>query len=158
MKIKLKYTKFQIIAEIIAIFSLIGMFVYPFIMWGDMPDKIPMHYNGAGEITRLGSKYELIILSIVGVFLYLLITVVMFFPSIWNVPVTVTDKNKDRVYGCIRSMIVLLKAEIMASFLYLIYNSIQAQPLSSDFLQIELTTIFGTLIFYIIRLIKVSKE
>jgi len=158
MKIKLKYTKFQIVAEIIAIFTLTGMFVYPFIMWGDMPDKIPMHYNGIGEITRWGSKYELITLSFVGVFLYFTITVVMLFPSIWNVPVTVTDKNRDRVYGCIRSMIVLLKAEIMASFLYLIYNSIQAQPLSSDFLQIELTTIFGTLIFFIIRLIKVSKK
>jgi uncharacterized membrane protein len=158
MKIKLKYTKFQVVAEIIAILILIGMIVYPIIMWGNMPDKIPMHYNAIGEINRWGSKYELFNLSFVGVFLYLMLTVVMFFPSSWNIPVTVTDKNRERVYGCIRSMVVLLKAEVMASFLYLTYNNIQAQPLSTDYLQIVLTTIFGTLIFFIIRLIKVSKK
>jgi uncharacterized membrane protein len=158
MKIKFKYSRFQIAIEIIALLILVGMFVYPMVMWGSMPDKLPMHYNGAGEINRWGSKYEIIILPFISVFLYLLLTIVVFFPSSWNIPVTVTDRNRDKVYRCLRSMVVLMKAEVMAAFFYITYNTIQVKPLSSDFLQIELTAIFGTIIFFIIRLIRVSKK
>ena len=53
---------------------LAGMFLGLFVFWGRIPDQIPGHYNGAGEIDRWGSKFELLILPVVGVFMYLFIS------------------------------------------------------------------------------------
>lgn len=39
---------------------LVSLFVHPFI-----PSKIPMHYNSAGEITRWGGSWELILMGLV---------------------------------------------------------------------------------------------
>ena len=36
--------------------------VYLAIIWNDLPEKVPMHYNLKGEIDRYGSKSDLLIL------------------------------------------------------------------------------------------------
>jgi uncharacterized membrane protein len=157
-KLKLKYTKFQIVMEIISLLILIGMFLLILIRWGELPDKIPGHYNYKGEIDRWGNKSEIITVPIISFFLYLLLTITVRFPSIWNVPVQVTDKNKELVYGCIKSMVIMLKAEVMTNFFFLTYNDIETKPLSSDYLQVILTVVFGTLIFFILRMVRLSKR
>lgn len=32
-----------------------------------LPDTIPMHYNFAGEVDRMGSKYEVLVIAVIGV-------------------------------------------------------------------------------------------
>ena len=157
MKGKFKYTKFQIVVEFIALFILLAMFVYPILVWNTIPDQIPGHYNGVGEIDRWGDKKELLIIPIISIGPYLLLTAVVHYPSAWNIPVTVTQKNIAKVGQCIRSMVILMKAEVMLLFFYLTYHGIQAKPLSPYFLSVVLTVIFGTLLFFFIRLYKVSK-
>ncbi|WP_312024042.1 DUF1648 domain-containing protein, partial [Lysinibacillus sp. D4A3_S15] len=39
---------------------------YIAVMWGKLPDEIPVHFNGMGEVDRWGSKIELIILPFIG--------------------------------------------------------------------------------------------
>ena len=39
-------------------------FIYLALVWGDLPDKVPMHWNLKGEIDRYGSKNELWILPV----------------------------------------------------------------------------------------------
>lgn len=157
MKIKLKHTKFQMIVEAVTVLLLIGMVIYPLVVWKSIPDRIPMHYNFAGEINRWGDKKELIALPIIGVVLYAMLTAVIQFPAIWNIPVTVTDTNSKKVYGCLKSMLIVIKAEMMAVFFYLSYHGTQVRPLSASFTQITLFTVFGTLIFYIIKVVRISK-
>jgi uncharacterized membrane protein len=158
MNIKLKHTKFQSILEIITLLILIGMFVYVLLRWNEVPDQIPGHYNASGEIDRWGNKGELFILPFVSAGMYLFLSVIMFFPSAWNVPVTVTRENTNKVYGCILTMMILIKAELMANFLYLTYNGVEAKPLSPYYLIITLTAVFGTLIFFVIRLAIIAKK
>lgn len=64
----------QKILEGICFALLAGMFLGLLIFWGRIPDRIPGHYNGAGEIDRWGSKWELLILPVAGVFMYLLVS------------------------------------------------------------------------------------
>lgn len=157
MKIKLKYTKFQIALEIIAALIMIGMAAYLFLRWGDVPDKIPGHYNIAGEIDRWGDKSELIYLPVISFLLYLLITVVERFPSIWNVPVKTTDKNRDKVYGSLLNMILMMKIGMLAYFSYLNYNGIEAKPLSPLAPLVFLAITFGPIIYFVIKAVKLSK-
>lgn len=90
---KLKYTKMQTVFEIIGALLLAGMFAYVFLEWGRLPEKIPVHFNAAGEINRWGDKSEIFILPGVGMALYLLITLISHFPSSWNVPVESTEET-----------------------------------------------------------------
>lgn len=117
-----------------------------------------MHYNALGEIDSLGSKYQTLILPIISILLYIFITVVSFFPQIWNVPVQITDENKEVVYLSTKNLIILMKVEILTIFFYLNYHTVTAQPLSITFLPISMAIIFGTLIFFIVRTIRLGNE
>jgi uncharacterized membrane protein len=52
-------------------------FVYLIYIWNRLPEKVPMHWNGAGEIDRYGDKKELVavLLMLVGInyFVFLII-------------------------------------------------------------------------------------
>lgn len=60
----------QKIIEAVCAVLLLGMVLGPLLFWGRLPDQIPGHYNGAGEIDRWGDKWELLILPVFGFFMY----------------------------------------------------------------------------------------
>lgn len=144
--------------EIITAAILILMAVYLVAAWKSLPDKLPMHYNAAGEIDRWSSKRELILLPVIAVFVYGLITLVSAFPSSWNIPVKVTRENRKRVYQGIKSMLVFMKLEVMVLFAYLELEIIHLRELPGAFLGTVLLLIFGTLAYYMLRLNRISKK
>ena len=104
------------------------------------------------------NEYQTLILPAIGILLYTFITVVSFFPQMWNVPVQITEENKEAVYLSTRNLIIFMKVEILAIFFYLNYHTVTVQPLSVIFLPIFLIIIFGTLIFFIVRTIRLGNE
>ena len=154
---KLKHTKLQILLECVSVLILIAMFASLYFNWSNIPEQIPGHYNALGEIDRWGNKSELLLLPIISIMLYLLLTVVCFFPSIWNVPTQITDKNRKFVYSNLLTMMILLKASILITFFYLNYNSMQAKALPIYFLPIFIIVIFGIIIFFVMRTIRIAK-
>ncbi len=155
---KLKYTRLQIILEVIGILILAAMFIFLFLNWGSIPEKIPGHYNALGQVDRWGNKLELLILPIVSILLYLLLTIIGLFPSVWNVPVEVTDQNREIVYSNLKTMLILLKAVVLGIFFWLNYNSMHARPLPVYFLPVVLAVAFGTPIFFTIRVSRLVKK
>lgn len=152
----MKRNKYNVFADIICIILLIGVFIYLFVAWGGFPDKIPGHYNAAGEINRMGSKYELLITPVIGWLMYLGVSAIERFPQVWNTGVTVTEENKERVYRVIRNMVSTLKVIMVAVFVYLAINSSLSTPLPVWFTPTYIVLIFGTLLLFIIRLIIVK--
>lgn len=152
---KLKYTSFQKVLELITIIVLIGIWIYLIMSWGSLPDKIPAHYNGAGVVDRWGNKSEILLMPILSSVLYLLITVLCFFPSIWNVPVTITEENREFVYINLKTMAILIKMEMIIAFTYITYYEVKAQPLEILFLPLFLIIITVTLVYYIIKVCKI---
>lgn len=53
---------------------LAGMILGPALFWSRLPERIPGHYNGAGEVDRWGDKSELLILPVFGLLMYALLT------------------------------------------------------------------------------------
>jgi len=158
LTMKLKYTKLQLALEIIGLLFLVGMVVFIYTQWDQIPQRVPMHYNALGEIDSWGSKYQTLILPTISILLYIFMTVVSFFPQIWNVPVQITDENKEAVYLSTKNLIIFMKVEILAMFFYLNYHTVTAQPLSIIFLPIFMIIIFGTVIFFIVRTIRLGNE
>ena len=71
---KFSLTPPQKIMEGVCAAVLLGMVLGPILFWGRLPDQIPGHYSGAGEIDRWTGKWELFLVPVFSVILYLLLT------------------------------------------------------------------------------------
>lgn len=149
---KLKNSTFQTVLEIAALIGLLAMWVFLIKSWDGLPDKIPAHYNVAGEVDRWGSKAVILMLPIMGAVLYLLLTLIAFFPSAWNVPVQITERNRVFVYYNIKTLLIFMKLELVLCFAYITYCDITLTSLGIWFLPSFLIVLFGTIIFYIVKI------
>lgn len=133
---------------------LLGTAVFLVLYWKDIPQKVPMHFNAAGEIDRWGSKAELLILPVIAWLLYLLMTVVEQFPGAWNTGVKVTEENRERVYALLGHMLSTLKFLIMVMFVWITLWCALAKPLSVWFLPVVLGAVFGDMIYWLVRVFR----
>src|SRR5699024_2361135 len=69
-KLILPKTKIEWVWDIIGYTVFIAMVLFIIILWRELPEKVPAHFNGAGEVDRWGSRFELWILPLVGLFNY----------------------------------------------------------------------------------------
>jgi len=154
---KLKYTKTQIVIEAIGIIILLGMIIFVAAKWNNLPQQIPAHYNAEGVVDRWGGKSEMLFLPIVAVFLYGLITGASLFPKSWNMPTKVKDENKTEVYSCMKTMLIIMKVELLGVFFYITYKMSMQMALSEWFLPVFIVILFGTIVFFIVRTVELSK-
>jgi hypothetical protein len=117
-----------------------------------------MHYNISGNIDRYGDRGEILFLPILEIGLYLLLTVVTIFPKSWNIPVQVTETIREPVYRNLKTMLILMKLEIMMVFSYLLFQQIKADRVGVWFLPIFIVCLFGTMFYYIRKCKKLEKK
>lgn len=153
---KIKRGKFDIVLNMLCLIMLISTILFLIIIWSEIPDKIPMHYDFTGNIDRWGSKLEVIILPIITWIMYIFMTIIEKFPKVWNTGVEVTEENKERVYSTLLHLMSTIKFIVVCVFMYLTVQTALAFELSSWFLPIFLLLIFGDLFYWIWRLVKVK--
>lgn len=88
---------------------LLGSTIFVLVMWSQVPDQIPIHFNFKGEADAYGGKGALIGLIVLAWVLFISITVSIKFPNTWNMPVKVTAENRNRLYGITRCMLEIVK-------------------------------------------------
>ena len=154
---KFKYTKAQLVIETIGIIALLGMIVFVAFKWNNLPSQIPAHYNAQGAVDRWGGKNQILFLPVVSVFLYVLLSVVSFFPKSWNMPTKVTEENKTAVYNCMKTMIITMKAELVGVFFYITYQMANKATLAVWFLPAFLVVLIGTIILFTVRTVEKAK-
>lgn len=154
---KIKLSPMDILIEILSMFLLIGTTVYLAAVWTSVPEKIPMHYNFAGEIDRWGGKGELLFLLAMTWGLFVLVSVIERFPQIWNTGVKVTPENKGRVYRILKYMLKTMKLCIMLIFSFLIIHTIRMEALPGWFMPAILLLMFGNMGFWLIKLYRTAR-
>lgn len=88
--------------------------------WPELPARVPMHFDLAGDPDGWGGRGSLLLLPGTALFLYLLLSAVQRIPAHWyNYPVAVTDENRERQHRLAMGMIVALKAAICGLFAHL---------------------------------------
>lgn len=88
--------------------------------WPELPARVPMHFDLAGEPDGWGGRGSVLALPAVSLFLYLLLSAVQLLPARWyNYPVALTDENRDRQHRLAKELIVALKAAICGLFAHL---------------------------------------
>ena len=118
-----------LIMNIIGVLALLGSTLFVIIMWSQIPDQIPTHYNFAGEADGYGGKGSLIFMMVLAWFMFILITVLMRFPNTWNMPVKVTAENKARLYSITRAMLEVIKMLVSLLFAVMLINAAIATPM-----------------------------
>ena len=153
---KVKNTAFDHILDTICWILVIGIPVFLLINWKQIPDSIPMHYDAMGNVDRWGTKGELIVLPIITVIMCSFMSIIERFPQIWNTGVKVTEENSGRVYRILKNMLKITKFLVVADFSFMTINSLMARDLPVWFSPVFLGLVFGNLIFWIIKLVKVK--
>lgn len=160
-KLNIPRSNLEKVMDIMSILAVITTWTYLIVSWGNLPSKVPTHFDFLGNIDSWGGKGSLLLLPIIMTILYIFLTVISKFPQCFNYPVNITEKNAKSQYQNARTFISLLKTEIIVVFLYLEWKSIQiaatkSSGLGSWFLIIFLIVLFGTLGFYIHKMSKVK--
>ena len=155
---KIPFNSLQKFIEIITVAVLVTMLGHLIIAWGNIPDQIPSHYNAAGVVDAYSGKGMILIMPIVGAGLYILMTVISFFPSVWNTPVKITEKNYLFVYQNIRSLLGFTKLALVITFAYITYKMAKAESLGPEFLPFTLVALFVPMIWYIVKIAKGNKR
>ena len=124
--------------KILSLCTVIFSFAVLLLNWSQMPAQVPMHYNAAGEIDRFGSKWELLMVPIMEIVIYLLLQLSINHPNFWNIPFEVSEEKKPQVYACMALMLEKLRLICLCWFAYMTLCSIHGQNIS----------IFSLMIFF----------
>lgn len=110
------------------------------------------------EADSWGCKGSLIFMPVIGAVLYAFITAVLFFPSLWNIPVKITEENRQEIYNSVKTMVVFVKAEMLCIFFYISFCMATVRSLSAAFLPLTLILIFGTIAIGVIRIFRIDRK
>lgn len=135
--------------------------IYAAISWKTLPDQIPGHFNGLGEVDRWGSKYEIMILPVIGLFIFVLMTLFEKAPHMHNYPKRLNESNVKQFYLNSRLMLNMTKNICLIIFAYLIVQIIRVahgeiHSLGGWFLPVLLALVFAPIIFGIYKQSKIK--
>ena len=161
-KLTLKITLLELILNSATLVIFIGSLIYLILVWTTLPGEVPAHYNGVGEVDRWGSKWEMLILPIIGGILWIGMTILERYPHVYNY-INLTRENVRAQYLNGRMMINVLKNSIVIVFSYLTWKDIQIafgheDSLGVWFLPIFLVFIFGLTGYFIFKSFRLSRE
>lgn len=115
-KLAIPKTRAERIANIVGYIIFVGTLIYVIIIFFSLPSEVPGHFGVKGEVSRYGSKYEMIILIFVSLILVSLLELIEHFPEMHNYPKRMNQSNIKEFYLNSRELINLIKNGIMIVF------------------------------------------
>jgi len=123
--LKIPRSPLENVSELLAV---LGIIVHAFILfhyWPALPDVIPTHFGISGEADGWGSKNTLFLLVGMSVVMYVVLTVLNFFPHTFNYLVEITEKNARAQYANARLLLNIMKVEMVYLFAYITWGTVQ---------------------------------
>ena len=129
----------------------IGLFVLPLFHYQELPDQIPSHFDANGKADAYSSKASIWILPIIGTAIFLL----LYFLStakLFRINAGRKLSPEEEAHKVLQGKKILhaLKLIIPASFIYIVYKTIQTALGKSDGLGTAFLIVFLTLVFCVI--------
>lgn len=110
--------------EALAVISLLMLWGLAMINYGQLPEQIPTHYNINGSPEGSGSKSTLWVLPVVGLLLYVFMTLINRRPEGFNYMVKITPENAAVQYRMATRVIRFMKAFVMLLFAFLVWRTV----------------------------------
>lgn len=158
-KIKLELTETDKFIENLGWLILLILWAYVLLNYTELPNLIPTHYNAIGLADGYGNRFTIFLLPIVGVIMFLGLTILNKYPQLFNFPVKITESNIKKQYTIATSMVRYLKTIMVFIFSLITFLAIQNAngnllTMGIWLLPICLGHIFIPIACFIIKLIK----
>lgn len=126
--------------EVLCLALLLGTVIFLIVFWKNIPNVVPNHFNGAGQIDSYAPKKTLILLPVMMAALYAALSLVktMRFRSL----------GKTVYVPAPPLLFPMMKLAILAGFSYMTVCSALNRPLGAWYLPVFLTLILGPLVAY----------
>jgi uncharacterized membrane protein len=126
-----------------------------------LPDRVPTHFDAAGNPNAWGSPSAMIFLPVIACSLYFLMSVVTRFPDAFHYPVRTTPQNIVRLQALTLDMIAWLKVELALLFTVLQWAFIQSAHTGDGhlfpmILPVTIVVIFSTLGWHLIATVRAA--
>lgn len=149
--------KLRNITDVLCFLMILGYVMYLVVTWGNLPERVPIHFNAHGIPDRYGKKGSLLLEPILGLMILALLMFCQRFPQWWNYPVEVTEENREHIFEIASKMISVIKLLSIGVCLYAgISGNLGTAPMWPVWILI--TGIFVTLILGIRVIYKAGKE
>lgn len=158
-RIKIELSRGDRLMEILATGMLLALWVITISGYTRLPERIPSHFNAAGEADRFDHKATIFILPIVASFIFFGMTLLNRFPHMFNYPATITEQNAESMYRSATRLIRILKLVIVVVFLsivLMVYKAVWdgSETIGPWFLPAMLVLIMGPTIFFIVKMMR----
>ena len=139
----------------VAVVASVAGFVLAASGWSELPDRIPLHFDGAGTPDRWGGKVAIWWLPSIGLALVAGLTVLQRFPWVCNIPVRVTEANALRQYRLVNRLLGSLSALLSLTFAYLVWGvgeaaSTPGATLAAPMIPLLLLTVTAVIVVYLV--------
>ncbi|CAH1199014.1 hypothetical protein PAECIP111893_01208 [Paenibacillus plantiphilus] len=143
----------------ISVVVLVYSVVYLILRWTDLPETIPIHFDGHGNADGWGSRAFLLFMPLLTIVLFIGLSLLSKIPHKFNYLRPITAQNAAHQYRTAKSLLSWIKVELVILFGYLQWSTIQnaaghSSGLGIWLLPVTLIVIFGTVIIHIVRMRK----
>ena len=126
-----------------------------------LPERIPIHFDHAGNPNGWGQPSSLLILPAVTLGVYLALTIVTQFPRAFKNPKRVTDENWERLEHLTLEMIPWLKMELVWLFAWFQWFSIDAarsgKGVFPELFPLGIAAVLGTAGWYLVGIFHIGR-
>ncbi|MBW7475453.1 DUF1648 domain-containing protein [Paenibacillus oenotherae] len=155
--LSLPRTRLEQLHDILSVVVLAFSIIYFILNWSDLPQTVPIHYNGRGEADGWGSKATLLILPLLSLILFIGLSILSKYPHKFNYPFKINAENAPHQYQTAKLLLSWMKVELVLLFGYLQWSIIQnalghSAGIGVWLLPAVLVIIFGTIIIHLIRM------
>ena len=152
-KINIATTRTDWLLELVGLIGIIFIIAFVILSYNDLPDTIPRHYDASGRPDGFSGKSILFTLLAVTIVTYLVMTIGLRFPHMFNYPFQITEENAERQYKNLTLMVRVLKTFMVIIFGYLTYATIEnglgkMQGLGTWFTPVTLLSVLGTIGYF----------
>jgi uncharacterized membrane protein len=160
---KIHYTKVEIILEVISVLTLLTLIIYTFLVWPDVPERIPNHFSWTGIPNSWGFKSAIPAMVYLASIIFILFTILSRFPRAINFPIKIKEDDSGAYLKLRFSLILWIKAELVLITSYIGIQGMrvalgQSQGLGILLGPILIMVLLGTGAIFIYRAAQLKSE
>ncbi|MDX2136299.1 MAG: DUF1648 domain-containing protein [Saprospiraceae bacterium] len=137
------------------------LFLLPLSRFAELPETIPIHFNGSGEADGFGSRYLIWMFPVLGGLMFLVFTYMLWNPHKLNYSRPVTLENAEAIYQIGSRILRFLRLTISVLLAYLAFVVISTATGAQSgtgkwFLPVLLVGLYVPLGYWVFRLFRVK--